>query len=139
MNIENNVFPLTSKEKIRYSDTDRQGHVNNSNFSTFLETGRVELLYDPNKISKPQTAEFVIAKLNIEYKKEILWPGYIEIFTAVKSVGKSSVTLLQRICQNDSVCAEAETIIVQVCSISKKSKVFDDVVLSQLNNLKIPH
>ena len=35
-------------DNIRYRDTDRQGHVNNAVLSTFPETGRVELLYDPN-------------------------------------------------------------------------------------------
>ena len=38
-------FVALSREKLRYSDTDRQGHVNNAVFSTFLETGRVELLF----------------------------------------------------------------------------------------------
>ncbi|HDG9121136.1 TPA: acyl-CoA thioesterase, partial [Pseudomonas aeruginosa] len=40
-------FPIHSSDKIRYADTDRQGHVNNAVFATFLETGRVEIIYDP--------------------------------------------------------------------------------------------
>ena len=39
-------FPIRTYDKLRYADTDRQGHVNNAVFSTFLETGRVELIYD---------------------------------------------------------------------------------------------
>jgi acyl-CoA thioester hydrolase len=42
-------FPVKTFDKIRYSDTDRQGHVNNSIFSSFLETGRVEILYNSEK------------------------------------------------------------------------------------------
>ena len=34
-------------DKLRYGDTDRQGHVNNAVFATFMETGRVELIYNP--------------------------------------------------------------------------------------------
>lgn len=34
-------FPSVTFDKIRYGDTDRQGHVNNAVFSAFLETGRV--------------------------------------------------------------------------------------------------
>ena len=37
-------FAVISREKLRYGDTDRQGHVNNAVYSTFLETGRVEML-----------------------------------------------------------------------------------------------
>ena len=33
-------FPLRTRDKLRYADTDRQGHVNNAVFATFLETGR---------------------------------------------------------------------------------------------------
>ncbi len=40
-------FPVVTTDKLRYCDTDRQGHVNNAVFLTFLETGRVELLYNP--------------------------------------------------------------------------------------------
>ena len=40
-------FALQTYDKLRYADTDRQGHVNNAVFSTALETGRAEFLYDP--------------------------------------------------------------------------------------------
>ena len=40
---------LRTHEKLRYADTDRQGHVNNAVFATMLETGRVELLYSLDK------------------------------------------------------------------------------------------
>src|ERR1700722_2154599 len=41
-------FALHTYDKLRYADTDRQGHVNNAVFSTALETGRAEFLYDPD-------------------------------------------------------------------------------------------
>ena len=44
-------FALHAYDKLRYADTDRQGHVNNSVFSTALETGRVELLTLPTRPS----------------------------------------------------------------------------------------
>ena len=37
-------FPFHTREKLRYGDTDRQGHVNNAVFATFFETGRVDML-----------------------------------------------------------------------------------------------
>jgi acyl-CoA thioester hydrolase len=39
------TYPHVTHDKLRYSDTDRQGHVNNAVFSTYLETGRVEIFY----------------------------------------------------------------------------------------------
>ena len=37
------AFPYQTHDKVRYGDTDRQGHINNIHFSEFLETGRVEI------------------------------------------------------------------------------------------------
>lgn len=48
-------FPFTSFDKLRYCDTDKQGHVNNAVFSTFLETGRAEFLLDPSNTRKDAT------------------------------------------------------------------------------------
>lgn len=41
------TYARWTRDVIRYADTDRQGHVNNAVFSTFLETGRVDILYNP--------------------------------------------------------------------------------------------
>ncbi|MEZ4763396.1 MAG: acyl-CoA thioesterase, partial [Calditrichia bacterium] len=54
-------FPLKTFDKIRYADTDRQGHVNNATFSTFLETGRVEVLYNAEFPVLFANSSFVIA------------------------------------------------------------------------------
>ncbi len=35
------AFPLRTHEKLRYADTDRQGHINNAVFATLLETGLI--------------------------------------------------------------------------------------------------
>jgi acyl-CoA thioester hydrolase len=40
-------FPHRTVETIRFGDLDRQNHVNNAVFSTFLESGRVIILYGP--------------------------------------------------------------------------------------------
>lgn len=107
-------YPLHAYDKIRYADTDRQGHVNNALFSTYLETGRVEMLYHPEyKVIEPG-ASFVIAQLHIEYLEEILWPGRIEIGTALTHIGNSSLKLHQGLFQNHKCVAIAGSTIVQV-------------------------
>ncbi|WP_343068673.1 hypothetical protein [Kaustia mangrovi] len=49
-------FPLRTSDKLRYADTDRQGHVNNAVFATFMETGRVAFLHDPQPRSPSREA-----------------------------------------------------------------------------------
>lgn len=119
-------FPFQTFDKIRYADTDRQGHINNAVFSTFLETGRVEFLYDSQSPLAAENAVFVIASLNLKFLAEINWPGRINIGTGVMHIGNSSVTLLQGLFQDGRCVATAETVIVQMNEQTRKSHPLSD-------------
>ncbi len=125
-------FPLKTYDKLRYKDTDRQGHVNNALFSTFLETGRTELLYASEPLHAENTS-FVIANQNLNLLSEIRWPGTVEIGSAVKRIGNSSLTLFQGIYQNGTLAATAETVIVQMDDATRKSKPLADKTREILN------
>ena len=114
-------YPRRTADKLRYADTDRQGHVNNAVFATFFETGRVALLYDPDGPLHAPDGAFVIAKLSVDFLGEILWPGTVEIGTAVASIGRSSVRLEQSLFQNGRRVAAAESVIVHIGTLDRKS------------------
>lgn len=86
-------YPQTTFDKLRYNDTDRQGHVNNAVFATLLETGRVEFLYAPDGALRDPGCAFVIRRPVAEFLKEITWPGRVDIGTGVTDIGRSSFTL----------------------------------------------
>ena len=107
-------FPLMTFDKVRYADTDRQGHVNNAVFATFLETGRVEILYNPDYPIRSEGSSFVIASLKLDFLKEIGWPGRVDTGTGIVRIGNSSIRIYQKLFQNDQGVATAETVVVQV-------------------------
>ncbi|MFZ2488134.1 MAG: thioesterase family protein [Anaerolineae bacterium] len=113
-------FPLQTFDKLRYADTDRQGHVNNATFSTFLETGRVEILYNADVPLLPAGASFVIVSLSLTFLREITWPGQVDIGTGIVKIGNSSVQFFQKLFQNGRCVATAETVVVQVDNTSSK-------------------
>ena len=115
-------FPSITFDKLRYADTDRQGHVNNAVFSTFLETGRVSFLYNADMPVLPEGASFVIASLQLNFLREIKWPGQVDIGTGILRIGNSSLQLLQHLFQNGQRVAIAETVVVQVDDASGKSR-----------------
>lgn len=124
--VQRNMSPLTlaecpvvTSDKIRYADTDRQGHVNNAVFATFCETGRVEILYDPDHPLMSEGAEFVIASLNLAFKGEIRWPGEIAIGTDIRKIGVSSIHIGQVLYQEERCVAEAETVVVQISQTTR--------------------
>ncbi len=119
-------FAGKAYDKLRYGDTDRQGHVNNAVFATFMETGRVELIYNAEDPLLDEGYSFVLAKLDIDYLAEILWPGTVEIGTRVTRVGRSSVAMQQAVFQAGRLCASAETVVVQFDQATRKSHAFSD-------------
>ncbi len=131
--IKLNEYPVQTHEKIRYADMDRQGHVNNALFSTFIETGRIEILRDQKLNHLISQSEFVIAHLSMHFIEEIEWPGTVEIGTAILSFGNSSLKLIQSIYQNNRLKATAESVIVQVDVLSKKSKPLSSDLKNELS------
>jgi len=130
-------FPTQTTDKIRYADTDRQGHVNNALFATFLETGRVEILYDPDTPLAADGAEFVIARLVLDFLGEIRWPGAVTVGTGVSKVGSSSLTLFQAIYQGEVCVAHAETVIVQVDTESRRASPLSESARTRLEGLRL--
>ncbi|MBA3771558.1 MAG: acyl-CoA thioesterase [Ramlibacter sp.] len=128
-------FPIQSSDKVRYADTDRQGHVNNAVFATFLETGRTEILYNPAAPLAAPGGEFVIAQLVLNFRSEIYWPGTVLVGTRVSTIGKSSVKLEQAIFQEDRCAALAETVIVHIDTSTRRSKPFAPAAVERLNAL----
>ncbi len=131
-------FPLQAYDKLRFADTDSQGHVNSAVFSTFLETGRAEMLYDAQSPLVDEGAVYVVAKLDIQLLGEVLWPGQVDIGTAVLKVGNSSVNLYQQLYQNGKCVAKADTVIVQMNEVTRKSQPLSAEIIATLNRFLLP-
>ena len=119
-------FPFQAFDKIRYGDTDRQGHVNNAVFATFLETGRCEFLYNPDNNLLLNDTSYVIARLDLHFVGEINWPGRVDIGTGVRKVGNSSLTLHQAVFQDGTCVCQADSVIVQMHNETRKSHPLSD-------------
>ncbi len=126
-------FPHHSYDKLRYGDTDSQGHINNAVFTTLLETGRVEVLLDADGgLLLPAGSAFVIVNLSMAFRGEIHWPGRVDIGTRVKAIGRSSVTFEQALFQDGRLVATAETVIVQMSEATRRSEPLSPEVAAHL-------
>lgn len=127
-----NDFRFKTYDKVRFSDTDKQGHVNNAVFSTYLETGRTEILYGEKPLHDPDCT-YVIANLELDYLMEIHWPGRVDIGTNIIKIGNSSMTLEQALYQNNQMVAKAKTVVVHVDGQTKKSRPIQNAVKEYIN------
>ena len=126
-------FSLVAVDKLRYRDTDRQGHVNNAVFSTFFETGRAELLYNDDPLMN-DGCSYVIASIKLDFINELTWPGEVVIGTKVSKVGNSSITLSQAIFKENKCVAVSETVIVQVNNITRRSEPLNGEAVERLRD-----
>lgn len=131
-------YPHHTHDKLRYADTDRQGHVNNAVFSTLFETGRVELLYDPAGPLHAPDGAFVIARLVIDFSDEIRWPGSVDVATRVASLGRSSIRLEQALFQDGRHVASAESVIVHVDQGDRRSRPLPPSSVAALEACRAP-
>lgn len=128
-------FPIQTTQILRYGDTDRQGHINNAVYATFFESGRVGVLYDPERSMPPRGHAFVIAQLNIRFVAETHWPGEVLIGTRVVRLGRSSIVMEQAVFCDGTLRASAESTIVLTDLGTRRSAPLTDVVRARFTEL----
>jgi acyl-CoA thioester hydrolase len=131
-------FPAQDYDKLRYSDMDTQGHINNAVFTTLFETGRASLLGQPsiNAWNNQQYA-YVLARLEVDYHAELRWPGIVHVGTAVKSIGRTSLVLAQSLFKDDTCVASALNVMVQIGKTSHRPEPFTDEIRAVLSSLML--
>jgi len=130
-------FPGQTGEQIRYGDLDPQGHVNNTVFATFFETGRVMLLREPKNLLNPPGATSVLARLDIHFVQELHWPGAVEIGTGTLEIGRSSYTFLQAIFHGGGCAATARATMVMIDSATRRARPLPGDVVARLEKLRV--
>jgi len=115
-------YKIWTHDKLRYCDTDRQGHVNNAVFATFCETGRVTFLYDKKLNLAGPGANFVVVRLELDFRAELFYPGQVDIGTRVLSLGRTSFRVGQGVFKDDSCVATAESVMVLMDDATRKAK-----------------
>ncbi|GAA0506208.1 hypothetical protein GCM10008937_12590 [Deinococcus depolymerans] len=98
--------------QLRYGDLDAMGHVNNARYAEFLEVARMDMsraldLRDADDRS-------VLARLELDYVREIRLGQEVVIETLIERVGRTSWTGVARILADGVPCAFARSVQVSV-------------------------
>ncbi len=103
---------FVTTHRLRFNDTDRLGHVNNAVFAVMLEQGRSELAVEAGLPIKSASQALVIVRLELDFLREMAWPGEVRIETEVARLGGRSFTMRQRLVSGGELCARAMTVLV---------------------------
>ena len=131
-------FALRTIEKLRFADTDRNGHITNSVFAICCQNARMELLCDPGRVPIPPNAQFVMARLLLEFRAEMHWPGTVAVGTRVERIGRSSLTLMQGLFMDERCVAVAESVVALMDKTSRRSTRLPDATAQALRAFSGP-
>lgn len=138
-------FDLTRRETcshwtpviIRYSDQDAMAHVNNTALATYVEAARTAFIYDLIQRSGAEGMEFILARLAIDYRRELHYPGNVDVGARLIRVGTKSITTGYGVFRGEDCVATSECVNVFYDMATRRTRVPPDsvraVLMSELN------
>jgi acyl-CoA thioester hydrolase len=133
-------FDLTTRDSfhhwtpvtIRYSDQDAMAHVNNTALATYVEAARTAFIYDLIQRSEMQGMEFILARLIIDYRRELHYPGMVEVGARLIRVGNKSLTTGYGVFKGEECVATSECVNVFYDMATRKTVVPSDSIRAAL-------
>jgi acyl-CoA thioester hydrolase len=129
-------FPHRVTEIIRFGDIDAQGHVNNAVFATYFESGRVALFRDPDLGIGIENATYVLVRQEIDFLRELRWPGDVVVGTALAELGRSSFTVAQGVFAGEECAAAARATLVMLDTTTRRSRPLPPEAIARLAQWK---
>jgi acyl-CoA thioester hydrolase len=129
-------YPHRVTDIIRFGDLDPQGHVNQAVFLTYFESGRVAMFRNQDLGIGVPGLTYVLVRMEVDYMKELHWPGSIEICTGVAEFGRSSFKAVQAIFRDGVCAAMGRATLVCLDLKTRKAHPLPDAAIARLNPWK---
>ena len=115
------TFPYWYQEKLRFSDTDMIGHVNNVAFAAMMESGRVNYTRSGVIRDLPDDVLVVMRRIELDYRAELHWPAEIDIGSVLLRIGGSSFAIGNGLFHGDLCAATSVTTLVVIGRASRRA------------------
>jgi acyl-CoA thioester hydrolase len=108
------AFRHRTRLEVRFRDIDAFEHVNNASFFTYMEEARIKYILEVIKIEEVERLPLILAAVQIDFRKPILFGQVVEIGTRVDWIGRTSFSMSHRLTAtpDDRLVAEAATVLV---------------------------
>lgn len=111
------------------------GHVGNSVLPIWFEEGRAPFFAPVAARTSPDAILGIVRRATYEYLREVLYGADVEVRTAVKGYGNTSVTFRQEAWQHGQLAVVAETVTVQVDAKERRKLPLSDESRQHLDEL----
>ena len=100
--------------QVRWSDSDRLGHVNNTRFVEYLQEARAHFLTECMQAAGGARGGAVVGKLTVDFLRPIFDDsGPLQIEVSISRIGRSSYGIRHLVRDvEDVLCADAEAVMV---------------------------
>lgn len=115
----NHFTPVT----LRFSDQDNMGHVNNVAFAAYIEAARTMLIQGLLNQFDHSDLDFILARVVIDYKRELHYPGTVDVGARLIKLGSKSLTSGYGVFLGNTCVATAESVNVFYDMAMRKSVV----------------
>lgn len=113
--------PFVTSQRLRFCDTDGLGHVNNAVYAVMYEAGRAEMMQEAGLLSARTGHAVVIARLELDFLREMNWPGEVRIETAIARIGAKSIHVRQRLLVDGELTSRATSILAVIDTKTRRS------------------
>ena len=132
------VYQHWYQEKLRFSDTDMIGHVNNVAFAALFESGRISFTRSGVIRKLPDGVLTVMRRLELDYRAELHWPAEVDIGSRLLRIGRSSFAIGNGLFHGDSCAATAVTTLVMIDRQTRRATPIPDVVRAGMDVHLLP-
>jgi len=120
-------FDFSVPVKVRFSETDMYGHLNNTVSFAYFEYARIEFLkhigFMSDWLNPKGTKIPVVADLQCDYQRQVFFDEELSIFVKAASVGNSSADIhYLAVNEKEETCFTGRGTIVQINKLSGKSE-----------------
>lgn len=123
--------------KVRVSETDALGHINNASYFTYLEDARIDFLEKLGIYIKDESSTFMLVSTKCDFISQGYFGQILQIKTEVRSIGTKSITLVSDIIEKASgiVIAKGEATIVYFDLVDEETREVPESIKIKLQSL----
>ena len=128
------TFRHWTQVSIRFSDEDNMGHINNVAYGAYVEQARVAFIDAFLKSGGPGGIDYVLVNVNIDFHREMHFPGTVDIGARLIRIGTKSITTGYGLFKDSENVATAGSVNVFFDSKSGKTMPIPDDVRKVLED-----
>lgn len=117
--LDRKTYPFWYRERLRFSDTDMIGHVNNVAFAALIESGRVHYTRSGVIQNMPDDMLVVMRRIELDYRAELHWPADVDVGSRLLRLGRTSFTVANGVFDG-ALCAATSITTLVVIGLSTR-------------------